>query len=545
MLPDIDLDQERFDDIVDEAKNRIISIYPQWTDFNYHDPGITLIELFAWLKEIQQFTMNRMVEQNRQGYFRLLGMERRHREAAEAEIEATAKEEARWEKGMAFYAGEIAFETTEPVRIRKGTTMITLRQTETVAEITDYSGEQIEKRTEGGHTFLRIKGETLLAITGKVRLFLKYNDHYYESDFQTKCGENGLYLEIRNFTMMPHSIRLLCFSEAEEARLYLGEGNGFPGQVIDVGDRNLEYESFRIMIHNCHVFYEWQRVADFYHSGYGDRHYMFDETSGVLLFGDGEHGLPPVGGIYIVQAVRTLGSGGNVKAGMIRRIKECGSKWVDKEQVQVTNPKDARGGRDTEHEEDTWNRYGQQFRSNLRLITAADYEKAVREIGGLWIESCKVLPPSGTPNQVEIVIKPASRSGRGKLKKEEERQILRELEKRRMVGTRIKLYTPKYAELSLYARIAAKPQYAEARKQLTAQVKEYFRQLGSQFGAHISHSEVYGMLDAQEGVFRVDYLTMNIRGPGTGKDENGNLFLPPNGLILLKDLQISFYEGGY
>ncbi len=53
MLPNISLDNDRYKDIMDEARNLIVSLYPEWTDFNYHDPGITLLELFSWIRESQ------------------------------------------------------------------------------------------------------------------------------------------------------------------------------------------------------------------------------------------------------------------------------------------------------------------------------------------------------------------------------------------------------------------------------------------------------------------------------------------------------------
>ena len=31
-----------------------------WTDHNAHDPGITLLELMAWYKEMQQYQMDQM-----------------------------------------------------------------------------------------------------------------------------------------------------------------------------------------------------------------------------------------------------------------------------------------------------------------------------------------------------------------------------------------------------------------------------------------------------------------------------------------------------
>ena len=48
MLPEIMLDDVRFQELVSEARNRIIRHTPEWTEHNVSDPGITLIELFAW-----------------------------------------------------------------------------------------------------------------------------------------------------------------------------------------------------------------------------------------------------------------------------------------------------------------------------------------------------------------------------------------------------------------------------------------------------------------------------------------------------------------
>ena len=54
------LDDQNYAEIVEAAKRRIPVIFPEWTDFNEHDPGITVIELFAWLKEMQQYTLDRI-----------------------------------------------------------------------------------------------------------------------------------------------------------------------------------------------------------------------------------------------------------------------------------------------------------------------------------------------------------------------------------------------------------------------------------------------------------------------------------------------------
>ncbi|MGO9973771.1 MAG: hypothetical protein ACLP01_13390, partial [Solirubrobacteraceae bacterium] len=60
MLPEIVLDDVRFQELVSEARTRIVRHAPDWTEHNLSDPGITLIELFAWLTEILSYRINRI-----------------------------------------------------------------------------------------------------------------------------------------------------------------------------------------------------------------------------------------------------------------------------------------------------------------------------------------------------------------------------------------------------------------------------------------------------------------------------------------------------
>ena len=50
-LPAPNLDDRRFQDLVDEAKRLVQRRCPEWTDHNVSDPGVTLIELFAWMTD--------------------------------------------------------------------------------------------------------------------------------------------------------------------------------------------------------------------------------------------------------------------------------------------------------------------------------------------------------------------------------------------------------------------------------------------------------------------------------------------------------------
>lgn len=60
--------------IVDEAKRRIVDYCPEWTDHNVSDPGIALIELFAWMYDGLLFRTDRLPEDVLAEFLRLVGM---------------------------------------------------------------------------------------------------------------------------------------------------------------------------------------------------------------------------------------------------------------------------------------------------------------------------------------------------------------------------------------------------------------------------------------------------------------------------------------
>ena len=75
-LPEIHLDDLRFQrDLVDEARKRIIRYCPEWTEYNVSDPGITLIELFAWMTEQIVYRLNRVPEKNYVKFLDMLGVQ--------------------------------------------------------------------------------------------------------------------------------------------------------------------------------------------------------------------------------------------------------------------------------------------------------------------------------------------------------------------------------------------------------------------------------------------------------------------------------------
>jgi hypothetical protein len=71
-LPGLDLDDRTWADLVLEVKNLIPGYAPDWTDQNPSDPGITLVELFAWLTEMLIFRTDQVPDRHIIAFLRLL-----------------------------------------------------------------------------------------------------------------------------------------------------------------------------------------------------------------------------------------------------------------------------------------------------------------------------------------------------------------------------------------------------------------------------------------------------------------------------------------
>ncbi|HKS44913.1 MAG TPA: putative baseplate assembly protein [Amycolatopsis sp.] len=73
-LPTPNLDDRRFQDLVDEAKRGLQQRCPEWTDHNVSDPGVTLIETFASMVEQLLYRLNRVPESHYLKFLDLIGV---------------------------------------------------------------------------------------------------------------------------------------------------------------------------------------------------------------------------------------------------------------------------------------------------------------------------------------------------------------------------------------------------------------------------------------------------------------------------------------
>lgn len=151
--------------------------------------------------------------------------------------------------------------------------------------------------------------------------------------------------------------------------------------VLDVGGHVIE------------IWVRWQEVADFHGSSSRDRHYMIDRITGMVMFGDGQHGMMPPAGQNNIRASYRSGGGekGNRAAGTIIQLKSSIA-YVD----GVTNVEAASGGAERQSL-DSVRRYGpRQLRHRNRAVTTADLEDLAFSASA-QVARTKAIPPRFSP----------------------------------------------------------------------------------------------------------------------------------------------------
>lgn len=80
------LDDREYEEYLEQAKKLIPAYSEEWTDFNPHDPGITILEVLAWVTETHTYQLDQITDAHRKKYLQLMGYSRRLQEPARAPV---------------------------------------------------------------------------------------------------------------------------------------------------------------------------------------------------------------------------------------------------------------------------------------------------------------------------------------------------------------------------------------------------------------------------------------------------------------------------
>lgn len=367
-LPSPNLDDRTFAQLVDEARARIAISSPEWTDLSPSDPGITLVEVFAFLTETLIYRSNRFPEKAYIEFLRLLGVRLLPPEVASA--------------GLVF---KLAHALPKPIDIPRGTRVSVSRPE---------SGSEAPVFTVARTTYITA-GQTEIEVRA-------YHCDLVEAELLGKgTGLGGLSVSVSRFPIIAPTqgeLDLLVAVEATSEEL----GDRVPA-------REFGGKSFRI----------WREVANFTQPGSDPYVYIADRASGTITFApslrvreeSGSLAETPTALGAVPGAGREIrawyGQGGgplgNVAANTLTVLKSSIPG------VSVTNPAAAVGGRSAETVENALIRGPQEVHSLQRAVTARDFELLARRSGA--VSRSRAITKSSlwtyaAPGTVEVILVP-------------------------------------------------------------------------------------------------------------------------------------------
>ena len=147
------LDDRRWPDLVEEGRALIPVYAPEWTDHNVHDPGVTLLELFASVAELDIFELDQISDARRRKFLELIGVEPAPPRAAGAVLAfrlGPGQPDASLPGGVELAASErlLRFRTLSPLTVLPVSLRAVLHQAG--AKFTDLSRRHADRRGASG-----------------------------------------------------------------------------------------------------------------------------------------------------------------------------------------------------------------------------------------------------------------------------------------------------------------------------------------------------------------------------------------------------------
>ncbi len=419
------LDDRTFQQLMDEAVARAKQACPSWTDFSPGDPGVTLLELFAFLTETLIYRLNRVPEKAYVEFLRLLGVRLAPPSSAAATLVFSRAR-----------AGD------RPLVIPRGT-RVTVSRTGAGAEPPVFTTDR-EVSIPAGATDVKVNAHHADLVEGEL--------------LGTSTGAPGQTFTVKRAPIIAPSGDELDFVLGVEAAA---------GELVDRKNAvSFGEKAYAI----------WREVENFGSTSPDSLAFVVDRATGRVTFGAGVRGARPgetaVRGLAAIPAAgRQIrcwyrcggGVAGNVAAGMLTVLKDPIAG------VTVTNPALATGGRAAETLQNALVRGPQEFRSLERAVTADDFELlAIRSSGAVSRAKASNLADTwahAVPGTVEVVLVPAvpadaaprgvvTRATLAERETEGARARIQEaLDARRTLGTNCRVTWARYKAVTVTARV--------------------------------------------------------------------------------------------
>jgi hypothetical protein len=443
MIPVPPLDTIAFDALVEEGRGLIPRYAPDWTDHNLHDPGITLLDLLAWLIDQQVYRIGFVGDAHLRAFAALLGVQPRPAQPARgllwpaADLRPREKALAAGTRAWPVHQPELIFTTAAKVRLsgaaieimtaRAAGKPVRVRPDGSGAIRLDPATESLELRLDRV-LFDDASAVSTLALglefagplpTKSAPIAFDYRTgdgiwHRADSVWQDGgAGRSGAALldiaagrdEVAalrlDFTSFPVpalptrvALNVVPLVQIETLpSLKVGDSPGLPDLELSLGAVELPEQkkaanplAIRSLEGGRTI--EWKRVDDLSRSGPQDRNYVLDEALGTIRFGNGVNGLrPPPGQIDRGALDVTAGAQGNLAAGVawgVEGLPSGAASWLNREPMT--------GGGDAWDRETLLAALRRRSCRRLAMLTDAELRDAATRLQGFGLERAEVLP---------------------------------------------------------------------------------------------------------------------------------------------------------
>jgi hypothetical protein len=344
------------------------------------------------------------------------------------------------------------------------------------------------------------------------------------------ASADAVFASIKQFRIDEIYGRVSVSNAAQIDEEVLSSSNGYPDQRFYLS--NVPVLDIEVLIDEGRGFQEWAEVEDFTVSSDSDKHYILNQGTGEVLFGDGITGkIPDTGKDNIKAAPYRYGGGskGNVGANSINQLRSS-HVYID----SCHNKEAAKGGGDEETIEQAIERGPtEQLKTKNRAVTNEDFETLTLE-SSTGIARAKTLPlfdpakpDEETPGVVSIIAMP---KGGGTLSTALRDAIREYLDTRRLVTAQLHVIDPEYITVDIEVRVSKTEEAntSALEDKVENVISEFLnpesggdaqmavdyiegtddeRGSGWEFGRDIYLSELYELMERIPGVDHVETIT--------------------------------------
>jgi len=608
-LPSPNLDDRGFQDLVDEAKRLVQLRNPNWTDHNVADPGVTLIETFAYMTDQLIYRLNRVPDLNYIKFLELLGERMIPPGAATTRLEfilsiaqdvdVIIAKNTLVSTPRTTPAPPVTFSTAHPLTI-PAISIAHLLTKRADGPFESHQESQAMRRSFEAFSDTPVTNDAIyiglsepapdclvrLNFTGsptiegigvdpinppyRVEAWDGQDWYPVVKRFDNTGGLNregtiDLFIPrhessrvaglsagwLRITVTEPHADQprykvspTIAVVQAEaiggqvDARHcepvvdeILGPCNGTPGDRLMLSHAPLigGQQDLIIEVNNSAGWEPWHRVESFAESGPTDRHFTVDEVTGEVRFGpvvrteDGgarQYGATPAAQSMVRVPEYFVGGGhiGNVDAGTLTVLRSS-IPYIS----EVVNPYAAAGGSDAETLEALKERAAITVRTQMRAVTARDYELLVQMAAPSiarvrCVDAVELDRPGHVLVQVIPWVPDDVRDFELLQPHVDVLETIRDfIEPRRPLGAIVHVEPPRYLGVSVAARLVVQPGATgrTVNEQADAAVRRFLHPViggndgrGWQFGHPLLLADVHSVLQRVPGVAYVDVVRL-------------------------------------